>query len=128
MRIDPAKLDEVLHPTIDPRRPAAIAKGLPASPGAAIGRIVFTATARRWVQRGETRDLSGPTPRPRHPRHEGGVGHPDRARRMTSHSAVVARGMASAASPVPSLRVDAAKKTAAFVGGGQERKLRRATP
>ena len=43
LRIDPAKLDEVLHPTIDPKaRPPAIAKGLPASPGAAIGRVVFT--------------------------------------------------------------------------------------
>jgi pyruvate,orthophosphate dikinase len=46
LRIDPAKLDEVLHPTIDPKaRPPAIGKGLPASPGAAIGKIVFTATA-----------------------------------------------------------------------------------
>jgi phosphoenolpyruvate synthase/pyruvate phosphate dikinase len=55
LRIDPAKLDEVLHPTIDPKgRPAAIGKGLPASPGAAIGRIVFTAgAAEEWALRGE---------------------------------------------------------------------------
>ncbi|MCX5743669.1 MAG: pyruvate, phosphate dikinase, partial [Proteobacteria bacterium] len=55
MRIDPAKLDEVLHPTIDPRaRPQPIARGLPASPGAAIGRVVFTATAaEEWRARGE---------------------------------------------------------------------------
>src|SRR5215468_7882705 len=56
LRIDPAKLDEVLHPTIDPKaRPPAIAKGLPASPGAAIGKVVFTANAAKdWAERGET--------------------------------------------------------------------------
>jgi phosphoenolpyruvate synthase/pyruvate phosphate dikinase len=55
LRIDPAKLDEVLHPTIDPKaRPPAVAKGLPASPGAAIGRIVFTANAaEEWANKGE---------------------------------------------------------------------------
>ncbi|HSD87845.1 MAG TPA: pyruvate, phosphate dikinase, partial [Kofleriaceae bacterium] len=55
LRIDPQKLDEVLHPTIDPKaRPTPIAKGLPASPGAAIGRVVFTANAaEEWHSRGE---------------------------------------------------------------------------
>ncbi len=55
LRVDPNKLDEVLHPTIDPKaRPPAAAKGLPASPGAAIGRIVFTANAaQEWAQKGE---------------------------------------------------------------------------
>jgi phosphoenolpyruvate synthase/pyruvate phosphate dikinase len=55
LRIDPQKLDEVLHPTIDPKaRPTPIAKGLPASPGAAIGRVVFTANAaEEWHLRGE---------------------------------------------------------------------------
>ncbi len=55
LRIDPQKLDEVLHPTIDPKaRPTPIAKGLPASPGAAIGRVGFTANAaEEWHQRGE---------------------------------------------------------------------------
>jgi phosphoenolpyruvate synthase/pyruvate phosphate dikinase len=55
LRIDPQKLDEVLHPTIDPKaRPTPIAKGLPASPGAAIGRVVFTANAAdEWHKRGE---------------------------------------------------------------------------
>ncbi|HEX5060647.1 MAG TPA: putative PEP-binding protein [Kofleriaceae bacterium] len=55
LRIEPAKLDEVLHPTIDPKsRPTPIAKGLPASPGAAIGRVVFTANAAdEWHKRGE---------------------------------------------------------------------------
>src|SRR5262249_40211753 len=56
LRIDPAKLDGALHPTTDPKaRPTPIAKGLPASPGAAIGKVVFTATAAAdWALRGET--------------------------------------------------------------------------
>src|SRR4051794_11238263 len=55
LRIDASKLDEVLHPTIDPKaRPPSIGKGLPASPGAAIGKIVFTASAAaEWAQKGE---------------------------------------------------------------------------
>jgi phosphoenolpyruvate synthase/pyruvate phosphate dikinase len=43
MRIDPASLDQLLHPTIDPHAARdIIASGLPASPGAATGEIVFT--------------------------------------------------------------------------------------
>ena len=51
LRIDPDKLDEVLHPTIDPKHAGRrrSRKGLPASPGAAIGRVVFTANAGRGV-------------------------------------------------------------------------------
>ena len=84
LRIDPAKLDEVLHPTIDPKaRPQPVAKGLPASPGAAIGKIVFTANAaEEWAQRGETRAARPHRHLARgHPRHEGRGRHPDRARR-----------------------------------------------
>ncbi|MGV8841268.1 MAG: PEP/pyruvate-binding domain-containing protein, partial [Bauldia sp.] len=44
LRVDPASLDELLHPTIDPRaKRAVLANGLPASPGAASGEIVFSA-------------------------------------------------------------------------------------
>ncbi|MFN9928765.1 MAG: pyruvate, phosphate dikinase, partial [Phenylobacterium sp.] len=44
MRVDPASLDQLLHPTIDPASPRdVIATGLPASPGAATGQVVFTA-------------------------------------------------------------------------------------
>ncbi|MDP3703051.1 MAG: pyruvate, phosphate dikinase, partial [Candidatus Omnitrophota bacterium] len=44
LRIDPAQLDQLLHPTIDPKaKPNVIAKGLPASPGAAAGKVVFDA-------------------------------------------------------------------------------------
>ncbi|MDO8462271.1 MAG: PEP/pyruvate-binding domain-containing protein, partial [Deltaproteobacteria bacterium] len=44
LRVEPSMLDQLLHPTIDPKAPKqVIAKGLPASPGAAVGRAVFTA-------------------------------------------------------------------------------------
>src|SRR4030042_2783754 len=44
LRIDPQQLDQLLHPMIDPKaRIKVIAKGLPASPGAAVGKVVFTA-------------------------------------------------------------------------------------
>jgi len=128
LRIDPAKLDEVLHPTIDPKaRPPAIAKGLPASPGAAIGRIVFTATAAAdWAQRGETVILvrTDTSPEDIHGM-KAASGILTARGGMTSHSAVVARGMGKCCvTACTSLRVDAAKRTASFVGGGQEKKLK----
>ena len=44
LRVDPAQIDQLLHPGIDPKaKPTVIAKGLPASPGAAVGQVVFTA-------------------------------------------------------------------------------------
>ena len=44
MRIDPDQLNQMLHPMLDPSADKnVIAKGLPASPGAAVGRVVFTA-------------------------------------------------------------------------------------
>jgi pyruvate, orthophosphate dikinase len=128
LRIDPAKLDEVLHPTIDPKaRPPAVAKGLPASPGAAIGRIVFTATAAaEWAQRGETVILvrTDTSPEDIHGM-KAASGILTARGGMTSHSAVVARGMGKCCvTACTSLRVDAAKKTASIVGGGQEKKLK----
>ncbi|MDQ3366301.1 MAG: pyruvate, phosphate dikinase [Myxococcota bacterium] len=128
LRIDAAKLDEVLHPTIDPKaRPPAIAKGLPASPGAAIGRVVFTANAaQEWAQRGETVILvrTDTSPEDIHGM-KAAVGILTARGGMTSHAAVVARGMGkSCVTSCTSLRVDAAKKTAAFVGGGQEKRIK----
>ncbi|MBN8530795.1 MAG: pyruvate, phosphate dikinase, partial [Alphaproteobacteria bacterium] len=54
-RIDPASLDQLLHPTLDPKASRKVlAKGLPASPGAASGKVVFTAEdAEDWAHRGE---------------------------------------------------------------------------
>ena len=128
LRIDPAKLDEVLHPTIDPKaRPAPVGKGLPASPGAAIGRIVFTANAAaEWAQRGETVILvrTDTSPEDIHGM-KAAVGILTARGGMTSHSAVVARGMGKCCvTACTSLRVDAPKKTAMFVGSGKEIRLK----
>ncbi|MDQ3341017.1 MAG: pyruvate, phosphate dikinase, partial [Myxococcota bacterium] len=117
-RIDPAKLDEVLHPTIDPKaRPPTAGKGLPASPGAAIGRIVFTANAaQEWAQRGETVILvrTDTSPEDIHGM-KAASGILTARGGLTSHAAVVARGMGKCCvTACTSLRVDAAKKTAMF--------------
>jgi pyruvate,orthophosphate dikinase len=95
MRVDPASLDQLLHPTIDPEAPReVIAQGLPASPGAATGRIVFTAEAAERegathpviLVRDETspEDIRGMDAAKGIVTARGG---------MTSHAAVVARGM-----------------------------------
>ncbi|MDD5570864.1 MAG: PEP/pyruvate-binding domain-containing protein, partial [Bacteroidales bacterium] len=57
MRVDPAQLDELLHPICDPAeemKVSVLVKGLPAGPGAAVGKLVFTAEdAVAWERRGE---------------------------------------------------------------------------
>ncbi|NVB78599.1 MAG: pyruvate, phosphate dikinase [Kofleriaceae bacterium] len=128
LRIEPAKLDEVLHPTIDPKaRPTPIAKGLPASPGAAIGRVVFTANAaEEWHLRGEEVLLvrTETSPEDIHGM-KAAAGTLTARGGMTSHAAVVARGMGKCCiTACTSLRVDAAKRTASFVGGGKEHKIK----
>jgi pyruvate,orthophosphate dikinase len=128
LRIDPQKLDEVLHPTIDPKaRPTPIAKGLPASPGAAIGRAVFTANAAAdWAQRGEQVILvrTDTSPEDIHGM-KAASGTLTARGGLTSHAAVVARGMGKCCiTACTSLRVEAAKKIASFVGGGKEHKLK----
>jgi pyruvate,orthophosphate dikinase len=96
IRIDPDQLDQLLHPTIDPRAEVTVvAKGLPASPGAAVGKVVFTAEdAEQWAARSEKVILV------RHetsPEDIGGMyaaqGILTARGGMTSHAAVVARGM-----------------------------------
>ncbi len=95
-RIDPSKLDEILHPTLDPNgKPAVLAKGLPASPGAAIGKIVFSADeAEKWAARGEEVLLvrNDTSPEDIHGM-QAAVGVLTARGGMTSHAAVVARGM-----------------------------------
>jgi pyruvate,orthophosphate dikinase len=50
MRVEPASLDQLLHPTIDPQPARRDRHGLPASPGAATGKVVFTPRRpRRWA-------------------------------------------------------------------------------
>jgi pyruvate, orthophosphate dikinase len=95
-RIQPDSLDQLLHPTFDPKAERnVITKGLPASPGAATGRIVFNADeADAWNARGERvilvrietspEDLKGMSAAEGILTQRGG---------QTSHAAVVARGM-----------------------------------
>ena len=60
-RVDASALDQLLHPTLDPRRTATcFAKGLPAAPGAASGKVVFTADAAEAA----AADGAGRHPRP----------------------------------------------------------------
>ena len=97
LRVDPQQLDQLLHPVLDPaskKSLATIAKGLPASPGAAVGRVVFTAdeAVKQAVNgpvilvRAETEpnDIHGMEVAKGIVTSRGG---------MTSHAAVVCRGM-----------------------------------
>ena len=96
MRVEPEQLDQLLHPMIDPKANYdVIATGLPASPGAATGRIVFTAEeAEVWKNRGEKVIL---VRNETSPEDIGGMdvseGILTARGGMTSHAAVVARGM-----------------------------------
>ena len=96
LRIDPISIDQLLHPMIDPKvQVQVIAKGLPASPGAAIGTIVFSATEaeRRKAQHQKVILVRAETS----PEDIGGMyaaeGVLTARGGMTSHAAVVARGM-----------------------------------
>ena len=95
-RIDPASLDQLLHPTIDPNaRRDIIGQGLPASPGAATGGIVFTsegAIAARKEGRKVILVRTETSPEDIHGMHAA-QGILTTRGGMTSHAAVVARGM-----------------------------------
>jgi pyruvate,orthophosphate dikinase len=96
MRIEPESLDQLLHPTFDPKAEKVIVTtGLPASPGAATGRMVFHADdAEEWANKDEAvilvrietspEDIGGMNVAKGILTQRGG---------MTSHAAVVARGM-----------------------------------
>ncbi|MBI1811276.1 MAG: pyruvate, phosphate dikinase, partial [Nitrospirae bacterium] len=96
LRIDPQQIDQLLHPMIDPKaKISVIAKGLPASPGAAVGKVVFTADeAEKAAERGEKVIL---VRQETSPEDIGGMhaaqGILTARGGMTSHAAVVARGM-----------------------------------
>ena len=97
MRVSPSQLDELLHPIVDPeveKVTAILASGLPAGPGGATGRVVFTADdAVEWAERGERvvlvreetnpEDVAGMRAAVAILTARGG---------MTSHAALVARG------------------------------------
>lgn len=96
LRLDPAALDQLLHPTLDPKaQKTVLAKGLPASPGGVNGQIVFSSEeAVEWREQGKKvilvrvetspEDIAGMVAAQGILTSRGG---------MTSHAAVVARGM-----------------------------------
>lgn len=96
MRVGADQLDQLLHPMLDPKAPKkVIATGLPASPGAAVGRAVFNAEdAEAWAAKGEKVILIR---NETSPEDIGGMhasqGVITARGGMTSHAAVVARGM-----------------------------------
>lgn len=96
LRVDPAALDQLLHPRLDPKAPRnVISKGLPASPGAAFGRAVFTADeAEKAAHEGDRVILcrQETSPEDIHGMHAS-AGILTSRGGMTSHAAVVARGM-----------------------------------
>ena len=96
LRVDPAQLNQLLHPSFqETGEQTILARGLPASPGAAVGRVVFTAgEAEEWANEGKAVILVRIETSP------DDIGGMDAARGiltarggMTSHAAVVARGM-----------------------------------
>ena len=96
MRVNPSSLDQLLHPTLDPKAPRTLfGKGLPASPGAASGSVVFSADeAESRAGKGEAVILVRveTSPEDIHGMHAA-QGILTTRGGMTSHAAVVARGM-----------------------------------
>ncbi|MGI6411787.1 MAG: pyruvate, phosphate dikinase [Bacteroidales bacterium] len=97
LRVEPSQLDELLHPIVDPaaeKNHEPIVKGLPAGPGAATGKVVFTAEdAVEWTKRGEKVLL---VRKETNPEDVEGMRVADGLLTtlggMTSHAALVARG------------------------------------
>ncbi|MBR4774745.1 MAG: pyruvate, phosphate dikinase, partial [Bacteroidales bacterium] len=123
MRVAPAQLDEVLHPILDPaseKKAAVLAQGLPASPGGAVGQIVFTSEDAIAYQkagkncilvREETspEDIDGM---------HASVGILTERGGMTSHAALVARGWGKCCIVgCDALKINFKDKTVSFNGG-----------
>jgi len=97
LRVKPSQLDELLHPILDAnaeKKAKVIAKGLPAGPGGAVGRIVFTSQdAVEWSKRGEKVILVREETNPEDiDGMRAAVGILTARGGMTSHAALVARG------------------------------------
>lgn len=125
MRVSPSQLDEILHPILDPdseKRAKAIAQGLPASPGGAVGTIVFTSEeAMEAMKEGRSvilcreetspEDIEGMRAAAGILTERGG---------MTSHAALVARGWGKCCIVgCEEMRIDFAKKTVSFGKDGK---------
>jgi len=96
LRVEPSSLTELLHPQVDPRAPRdVLAKGIAASPGAATGRIVFSsAAAQAHAARGEACILCRRETEPEDIRGmNSAAGVLTERGGMTSHAAVIARGL-----------------------------------
>jgi len=119
-QIDAEQLNELLHPVFDPQfKKDVIAHGMAASPGAAVGRVVFTPRdVSNWVNRGESvilvrsetspEDIEGMV---------GAAGILTARGGMTSHAAVVARGMGKCCvTGCANLEIDFANKQMKIVG------------
>lgn len=121
LRVEPGSLDQLLHPQFDPSREIkVVAKGLNASPGAAVGKAVFdAATAEQWAASGEKVILVRPMTEP------DDVGGMYAAQGIltsrggkTSHAAVVARGAGKpCVCGAESLKIDVDKRQ--FSVGGK---------
>ncbi|MFL5156502.1 MAG: pyruvate, phosphate dikinase, partial [Microvirga sp.] len=119
-RVDPAALDQLLHPTIDPKAERKIiATGLPASPGAASGAIVFSSDEAESAKKNGRKVILvrvETSPEDIHGMHAA-EGILTTRGGMTSHAAVVARGMGKpCVSGAGSLRVDYAAQTMSVAG------------
>jgi len=130
LRVDPGKVETLLHKTLDPKAKAeakVMTKGLPASPGAAVGQIVFTAEeAVKQKEAGKKvvlvrletspEDIQGMAAAQGILTARGG---------MTSHAAVVARGLnICCVSGCQSITVNEKEKTMVVVDGGNRKMLR----
>ncbi|MBR6363190.1 MAG: pyruvate, phosphate dikinase [Bacteroidales bacterium] len=128
MRVSPSQLDEVLHPILDPaseKKAKVVAQGLPASPGGAVGTIVFTSEAAMEAQkegrkviliREETspEDIEGMRASAGILTTRGG---------MTSHAALVARGWGKCCIVgCDSMKINFEKKSVTFASGKKEYK------
>jgi pyruvate, orthophosphate dikinase len=119
-RVDPAALDQLLHPTIDPKATrTVIATGLPASPGAASGKIVFSSDEAESLK-GQGQKLIlvriETSPEDIHGMHAA-EGILTTRGGMTSHAAVVARGMGKpCVSGAGTIRVDYKAQTLVCAG------------
>jgi pyruvate,orthophosphate dikinase len=113
LRIDPMALDQLLHPTLDPdAKKEVLASGLPASPGAAAGEVVFTADEAEELK-AQGREVLlvrvETSPEDIHGMHAA-AGILTTRGGMTSHAAVVARGMGRpCVSGAGAIRIDYAK-------------------
>ncbi|HZY55945.1 MAG TPA: pyruvate, phosphate dikinase, partial [Reyranella sp.] len=119
-RIVPSSLDQLLHPTLDPKaQRKVISKGLPASPGAASGKVVFSADAAEKQARGGEKVIlvrRETSPEDIHGMHAA-EGILTSTGGMTSHAAVVARGMGKpCVAGAGDVRIDASAGTLSVRG------------